>query len=113
LYLSFALLVHEALVADVGKEKSLVDDDVGGVLVRGGLGGGLVGVPLSHNMCLTALLLLHLLLSLVPVPIIVTSIWTFCNIVIGLTTLIANPLGMGFVLLPLPLLEDLSEALDG
>jgi hypothetical protein len=111
LYLSFALLVHEALVADIGKEKSLVDDDVGGVLVKG-VGGGLVGVPLSHNMCLAALLRLHLLFSLVLVPIIATSIWTFCNIVTGLTTPIANPLGMGFVLLLLPLLEDLSEALD-
>jgi hypothetical protein len=29
-----------------------------------------------------------------------------------LTTLIAHPLGTGFVVLPLPLLEDLSKALD-
>jgi hypothetical protein len=32
-------------VADVGEEKSLVDGDVGGVLVGGGVGGALVGVP--------------------------------------------------------------------
>jgi hypothetical protein len=32
--------------------------------------------------------------------------------VTGLTTPIANPLGAGFVVLPLPLLEDLLKALD-
>jgi hypothetical protein len=32
--------------------------------------------------------------------------------VIGLTTLVANLLGAGFVILPPPLLEDLAEALD-
>jgi hypothetical protein len=31
----FALLGHETLVADVREEKTLVDDDVGGILVRG------------------------------------------------------------------------------
>ena len=30
----------------------------------------------------------------------------------GLTTLVAHPLGAGFVILPPPLLEDLTEALD-
>jgi hypothetical protein len=30
----------------------------------------------------------------------------------GLTTLVANLLGTGFVVTPLPLLEDLTEALD-
>jgi hypothetical protein len=30
----------------------------------------------------------------------------------GLTTFVANLLGAGFVILPLPLLEDLAEALD-
>jgi hypothetical protein len=49
LYLPFALLGHDALVADVGEEKSLVDGDVGGVLVRG-VGGALVEVPLSPKM---------------------------------------------------------------
>jgi hypothetical protein len=33
--LPFAVLCHEALVADVGEEKSLVDGDVGGILVGG------------------------------------------------------------------------------
>jgi hypothetical protein len=33
-------------VADVEKEKTLVDGDVGGVLVGGGVDGALVGVPL-------------------------------------------------------------------
>jgi hypothetical protein len=37
---------------------------------------------------------------------------TFCNKVTGLTTFVANPLGAGFVVLPLPLFEDLLEALD-
>ena len=48
--LLFAVLCHEALVADVGEEKPLGDGDVGGVLVGGGLGGALVGVPLLANM---------------------------------------------------------------
>jgi hypothetical protein len=34
-------------VADVGEEDPFVDGDVGSVLV-GGVGGALVGVPLSH-----------------------------------------------------------------
>jgi hypothetical protein len=37
-------------MAEVGEEKSLVDDDVGGVLVVGGVGGALVGVPLSQHV---------------------------------------------------------------
>jgi hypothetical protein len=32
-------------VADVGEEEAFVDGDVGGVLIRGGVGGALVGVP--------------------------------------------------------------------
>src|SRR5688572_30247325 len=35
--LPFAVLCHEALVADVGEEESLGDGDVGGVLVVGGV----------------------------------------------------------------------------
>jgi hypothetical protein len=31
---------------------------------------------------------------------------------IGLTTFVAHPLGTGFVVLPLPLLEDLAKAFD-
>jgi hypothetical protein len=39
-------------VADVGEEKSLVDGDVGGVLVGGGVGGALVGVPFPPHVAL-------------------------------------------------------------
>jgi hypothetical protein len=44
-------------VVDVGKEKALGDGDVCGVLVGGGVGGALVGVPLPANMGIAALLL--------------------------------------------------------
>jgi hypothetical protein len=44
-------------VADVGEEKALVDGDVGGVLVGGGVDGALIGVPLPTNMGIAALLL--------------------------------------------------------
>jgi hypothetical protein len=70
-------------VADVGEEKSLVDRDVGGVLVGGGgVGGALIGVPFPPHVRLAALLLvvlvLHLLLPLlVLVPVTLTRIWTF------------------------------------
>jgi hypothetical protein len=118
MYLLLALVSHEALVADVGEEKSLVDGDVVGVLVGGRVGGALIGVPFPPHMRLTTLLLvisflLHLLLPfLVIVTISVTCIWTFSNKVIGLTTPVVNPLGAGFIVIPLPLLEDLPEALD-
>jgi hypothetical protein len=46
------------------------------------------------------------------VPVTITCIWKFRNIMTRLTTLVANPLGAGFVLLPLPLLEYLLEALN-
>jgi hypothetical protein len=102
-------------VADVGKEKAFVDDDVGGVLV-GGVSGALVGVPFPPHVRLATLLLvvisflLHfILLFLVIVPVIVTCI---CYKVTGLTTPVANSLGAGFVVLPLPLFLDLPEALD-
>jgi hypothetical protein len=56
--LLFAVLCHEALVADVGKEESLGDGDVGGVLVvGGGVGGALVGVPLAAHVGIAAPLL--------------------------------------------------------
>jgi hypothetical protein len=45
-------------VADVGEEETLVD----GVLVEGGVGGALVGVPLPAYMGITTLLLVILLL---------------------------------------------------
>jgi hypothetical protein len=44
-------------VADVGEEKSLGDGDVGGVLVVGGVARAFVGVPLTTNMGIAALLL--------------------------------------------------------
>jgi hypothetical protein len=103
-------------VPDVGEEKSLVDGDVGGVLV-GGVGGALDGVPLVAHMGIAALLLVvpFLFLSsplLVVAPITVTRNRTSDNKVTGLTTLVANLLGAGFVVLPPPLLEDLSKAFD-
>jgi hypothetical protein len=49
-------------VADVGEEKTFVDGDVCGVLVGGGVGGALVGVPLPANMGIAALLLVVSLL---------------------------------------------------
>jgi hypothetical protein len=44
-------------VADVGEEKSLVDGDVGGVLVGGGVGGAFIRVPFAAYMGIVALLL--------------------------------------------------------
>jgi hypothetical protein len=104
-------------MADIGEEKTLVDGDVSGVLV-GGVGAALVEVPFPPHVCLATLLivisfLLHLLLPfLVVVPDTVTCICTFSNKVTGLTTPISHPFGMGFVVLLLPLLEDLLKALD-
>jgi hypothetical protein len=114
--LLFAIFCHEALVADVGEEKALVDGDVGGILV-GGVGGAHVGVPFPTYVGIAALLLvvslLLLLLSpLVIAPVTITRHRTFCNKMTELTTLVAHPLGAGFVVFPPPLLEDLAEALD-
>ena len=54
-------------MASVGKEKTLVDGDVGGILVGGGVGGALIGVPLPTNVGIAALLLVvPLLLLLLP-----------------------------------------------
>jgi hypothetical protein len=44
-------------VVDVGEEKALGDGDVCGILVGGGVGGALVGVPLAAYMGIAALLL--------------------------------------------------------
>jgi hypothetical protein len=44
-------------VADVGEEKPFGYGDVCGILVGGGVGGALVGVPLPANMGIAALLL--------------------------------------------------------
>jgi hypothetical protein len=49
-------------VANIGEEKTLVDGDVCGVLVGGGVGGALVGVPLPANMGIAALLFVVFLL---------------------------------------------------
>ena len=46
-------------MVDVGEEETLVDGDVCGVLVGGGVGGALVGVPLPANMGIAALLLVE------------------------------------------------------
>jgi hypothetical protein len=78
-------------VANVREDKSLVDGDI---LVRGEVGGALVGVPFPPTMCFTALLVLvlllhHLLLSLlIFVFVTITCIWTFSNIMTEHTTLI-------------------------
>jgi hypothetical protein len=49
-------------VADVGEEESLGDGDVGDVLVGGGVGGALIGVPLATHMGIATLLLVVSLL---------------------------------------------------
>ena len=51
-------------MADVGEEKSLGDGDVGGVLVVGGVARAFIGVPLTTNMGIAALLLVVPLLFL-------------------------------------------------
>jgi hypothetical protein len=61
-------------VADVGEEKSLGDDDVGGVLVGGGVARAFVGVPLTTNMGITALLLVVPLLLLSSPLLVVTPV---------------------------------------
>jgi hypothetical protein len=51
-------------VADVGEEEALGDGDVGGVLVEGGVGGPLLGVPLvAHMGIATPLFVIPLLFS--------------------------------------------------
>jgi hypothetical protein len=50
-------------VADVGEEKALVDGDVGGVFVGGGVGEALVRVPLAAYVGVATLLLVVFLLS--------------------------------------------------
>jgi hypothetical protein len=93
-------------VADVGEKKSLGDGDVGGVLVVGGVARAFVGVPLPTNMGVAAPLLVVFLLLLsspllVVTPVTVTRNRTFSYKVTGLTTLVANLLGAGLVILPL------------
>jgi hypothetical protein len=115
--LLFVVLCYEAFVADVGEEESLVDGDVGGILVGGGVGGALFGVSFPTHMDITTLLLVvSLLLLLLPplvvAPVTITRHRTFCNKMTGLTTFVAHPLGVGFVVFPPSLLEYLTEALD-
>jgi hypothetical membrane protein len=104
-------------VADIGEEKTFVDGNVGGILVIGGVGGAHVGVPFPTHVGIAALLLLisllfFLLSPLVVTPVTVTRNRTFSNEMTKLTTLVAQPFGAGFVVLPPPLFEDLMEALD-
>jgi hypothetical protein len=61
-------------VADVEEEKTFVDGDVGGVLVVGGVGGALVGVPLPTNMDIVALLLVISLLLLLLPPLVIIHV---------------------------------------
>jgi hypothetical protein len=58
-------------VADVGEEETLVDGDVGGVLVGGGVGGAHVGVPFPTHVGIAALLLVVPLLLLLLPPLVV------------------------------------------
>jgi hypothetical protein len=92
-------------VADVGEEEALGDGDVGGVLVGGGVGGALVGVPLAAHMGIAALLVVPLLFLSSPLLVVahvaVTRNRAFGNKVTELTTLVANLLGAGLVILPL------------
>ena len=93
------------------------DGDVCGVLVGGGVGGALVGVPLPANMGIAALLLVVPLLFsslslLVVAPVTITRQRTFSDKMTGLTTFVANLLGAGLVVFPSTLLEDLAKALD-
>jgi hypothetical protein len=104
-------------VADVREEKAFCDGDVGGVLVVGGVGGALVGVPRPAYMGIAALLLVVPLLFsplslLVVIPVTITRQRTFSDKMSGLTTFVAHLLGTGLVVSPLPLLEDLAKALD-
>jgi hypothetical protein len=64
-------------MADVGEEESLVDGDVGGVLIEGGVGGALVGVPFPAYVRIAALLLVvSLLLLLLPLLVFVPVTFT-------------------------------------
>ena len=65
-------------MADVGEEEALVDGDVCGVLVGGGVGGALVGVPLPANMGIAALLLVVPLLFFL-LPLLVFVPVTICR----------------------------------
>jgi hypothetical protein len=61
-------------VDDVGEEETFVDSDVGGVLVGGGVGGALVGVPFPTHVGIATLLLVVLLLFLPLSPLVVAPV---------------------------------------
>jgi hypothetical protein len=61
-------------VADVGEEEAFGDGDVGGVLVGGGVGGALIGVPFLTHVGIAALLLVVLLLLLPSSLLVVTPV---------------------------------------
>jgi hypothetical protein len=70
----FAVLCHEALVDDVGEEEAFGDGDVGSVLVGGGLGGALIGVPFPTHVGIAALFLVVFLLFFPPSLLVVASV---------------------------------------
>jgi hypothetical protein len=102
-YLLLAILSHETFVADVREEETFVDGDVGGILIGGGVGGAIVGVPFPTHVRITGLLLVVYLLLLLPflvfVPVTFTRNWAFSNKVTGLTTSVTHPFGAGLVVL--------------
>jgi hypothetical protein len=76
-YLLFlVVLSHETFVANVGEEEALVDSDVGGVLVEGGVSGALIGVSFPTHVGIATLLLVVPLLLLLPLLVIVPVTFT-------------------------------------
>ena len=65
-------------MANVGEEKTLVDGDVGGVLMRGGVGGALIGVSLPSHVSLATLLVVVLLLYLLLPFLVVVHVTITC-----------------------------------
>ena len=61
-------------MADVREEEALVDSDVGGVLIGGGVGGALIGVSFPTHVGIAALLLVVLLLFLPPSLLVVAPV---------------------------------------
>jgi hypothetical protein len=58
-------------MADVGEEEALIDGDVGGVLIGGGVGGAFVGVPfLTHVGVTTLFLVIPLIFLFLPLLVI-------------------------------------------
>jgi hypothetical protein len=104
--LLLAILCYETFVAEAGEEEAFVDGSVGSVLVRGGVGGALVGVPFpAHVRIAVLLLVVSLLFLLLPflvfVPVTFTRNWAFSNKVSGLATSVTHTFGAGLVVLPL------------